>query len=152
MKIGIIALIIPIFKDVIKTYLRNGKSVPILFRQKKSRNRLGVLRELNESLGKRTLPKIAAFGVRQDGASLITVLQRNTIELKARALNGAQSFRWRILDRIRRFFLPSLRRPLPVFFVPTVLSVFLPVLREHARARPRNVYKTPKLPRLFSST
>jgi hypothetical protein len=28
--------------------------------------------------------------------------------------------RWRILALMRRFFLPTLRRPLPVFFVPTL--------------------------------
>ena len=31
--------------------------------------------------------------------------------------------RWRILERMRRFLRPSLRRPLPVFFVPTRNSV-----------------------------
>ncbi|TVP95981.1 MAG: hypothetical protein EA381_17920 [Planctomycetaceae bacterium] len=31
----------------------------------------------------------------------------------------AYFLRWRIRARIRRFFLPTLRRPLPVFFVPT---------------------------------
>lgn len=33
--------------------------------------------------------------------------------------------RWRILARIRRFLRPTLRRPLPVFFVPTRISVNL---------------------------
>ena len=32
--------------------------------------------------------------------------------------------RWRILDRMRRFFRPTLRRPFPVFFVPTRVSAF----------------------------
>jgi hypothetical protein len=31
--------------------------------------------------------------------------------------------RWRIFERIRRFFRPNFRRPLPVFFVPTHYSV-----------------------------
>lgn len=34
------------------------------------------------------------------------------------ACEGRSYLRWRILARIRRFFWPSLRRPLPVFFTP----------------------------------
>ncbi len=44
--------------------------------------------------------------------------------------------RWRILARIRRFFRPSLRRPLPVFLTPIFpnfqLSIEL-VISKHVR-------------------
>ena len=34
-------------------------------------------------------------------------------------IGGGYRLRWRILARMRRFFRPTLRRPFPVFFVPT---------------------------------
>lgn len=43
--------------------------------------------------------------------------------LTGREINDAAYLRWRILDRMRRFLRPSLRRPFPVFFVPTHDSV-----------------------------
>ena len=48
--------------------------------------------------------------------------QREPRRIRAEPALWAQPFRWRILDRIRLFLRPSLRRPLPVFFVPTIIS------------------------------
>ncbi|MBQ4195014.1 MAG: hypothetical protein II622_02775, partial [Thermoguttaceae bacterium] len=45
------------------------------------------------------------------------------------------------MDRIRRFFLPSLRRPFPVFLVPTVLSVYDSLSKPARKPRRRNVIK-----------
>ncbi len=46
--------------------------------------------------------------------------------------------RWRIFARIRRFFRPIFRRPLPLFFTPTRFAsrVSLPSEKNHAHVRP----------------
>ena len=44
--------------------------------------------------------------------------QHSKIDRRA-ASGGRYRLRWRILARIRRFFCPSFRRPLPDFFTPT---------------------------------
>ena len=38
--------------------------------------------------------------------------------------------RWRIFARMRRFFWPTLRRPLPDFFVPKIYSLVLEIANE----------------------
>ncbi len=45
-------------------------------------------------------------------------------------------FRWRILDRRRRFFRPTLRRPLPVFLTPTLIPFLSPSRNSPTRRNP----------------
>jgi len=48
----------------------------------------------------------------------------------------AYFLRWRILARIRRFLRPTFRRPLPVFFVPNLFSVYeIPTTYQHYPCR-----------------
>jgi len=44
-------------------------------------------------------------------------------EQEKKITRSGYRLRWRILARMRRFLRPTLRRPLPVFFVPTRDSV-----------------------------